>query len=625
MSGAFEPDGATKLERATEAARRLLSSLPDNAEAAVVLLVNDPAVTVPEALTTDRDALLECLDAVHATEATGDAERALSQSFRFLRDSTVGGGAVHVFSDLQEAEWAADADRFDAAQDRIGVIFHRIDTPPRARANVAVTGVQHPERRAFLGQPYDLGLVLRNDSDSAADIRVHSMDAGGERNTESIVLSGREVRTVRVPVTIQEAGHHWVRAWIEGDDFAADNTAGIGLACDGLAAVRFAGRPDDYGVLSVAMSPSGQGRLTGLVTQFGRPSADANAIDPVLVVTTWDRLESDEFDPMPLRAFAEEGGNLLVVPSTTRPQYTASGRIPSWLGASIQQREAYPTGVRLRPANRDTRFWREISRTGGEIATGRLAAYAFYPLDLSAEFIPLLEAGPEKVVLAHRALGQGNVFVCGTAFSPRWNTIPLSGFGVVVTHYMAAAGDASSVTRSESLIAGQQPHPPSRAAAEVEIISLVGDALEWKGRPNELPVLPRAGVFVLTSGDERHAISVRASEREGEHEFAEGDRIAVLGPIAHTVVRLDADTDFTEYRRDQAAALGLFVPLLLLATLALLVEGLIGAPRAMAAGRDRTRAGSPALTARAGSPGLEAWMKSRRVDEQTVTAERERA
>jgi hypothetical protein len=605
MSAGSKDGDLTKLECAKEGARKLLSSLEPDADAALVLLVEDSAVAAPELLSADRAALLKCLDRINPTEASGDASRALAQAFDLLHKSTAGGGVVHVFTDLQQVEWAENAKRLEAREDRVHVYLHKIATSPLLRANVAVTAVQLPEQRLLVGQPYEVGLSLHNNSDSEADVRVNCINSQGERGTQSLSLQKQEIATVRLPVTMNEQGYHWLKAWIEGDGFAADNAAGIGLFCEGTGTVLFVGQPKEFGVLPMAISPSGRGQLTGLITKFspsiqdvgwasahadnsGTGGQEQHGLKPILLVTTWGALAAAGSNPTELMKYIEGGGNLLVVPSLLPGSDTSVTQAPAWLGAGIRPREAYKSGVRLAILSRDAPFWRQIEQVVGDVSAEPIAAYAFCPLDLSAGLTPLLGAGAKKVVLAHKTLGKGNVFVSGIAFSPRWSTLPLSGLGVVMAQRMAVCSvpvrasketpDGVTTNTLLPLVAGERPQILP-GDGETQLLSLSGDALEWKGRPTEMPAFPRTGVYLATTGDQKCCISVRASPREGEYRFVEGSNVPILGSISHTVVPFDAQENYAQYHAGQARVTELYIPLLLLATLAVLVEGLLGAAK----------------------------------------------
>jgi len=81
---------------------------------------------------------------------------------------------------------------------------------------------------------------------------------------------------------------------------------------------------------------------------------------------------------------------------------------------------------------------------------------------------------------------------------------------------------------------------------------------------------------------------VRASPKEGEYRFVEGSHVPILASASHTVIPFAADEDYTQYHASQARAVELYTPLLLLLTLVVLFEGLLGA-----SGVRRSREESP--------------------------------
>jgi hypothetical protein len=589
----------SKLECAAEGARKLILALESSADAAVILLVDEPAVPAADSLTSDTELLLDSLDKIRPTAATGNSGYALARAFELLRASTTGGGAVHVFSDLQRSEWTS-ASSVEAGRDLgqakaggapITVFFHKVESENRDEANVAIAAVQFPEEKVLPKHPYTIGLVLQNNSDIAANVRVNSIDNQGQKNTENVVVEQGRARTVEVETKPDEAGYRWVKAWIEGDGFSGDNEAGIGIFCEETATVLFGGTPDEFGVLPVALSPSGQGQFTGMVVKFSLPGQlgqTAAKEKPILIVTTWAGLQTAPADSVWLREYVEKGGNLLVVPSVKPWQRAFSGQLPDWLGAGIKAREVHARGAGLEVLSEETSFWNRIREATANSKLESVSAYAFHPLALSGEFTPLLGVDFQKVVIAHRNLSKGNIYVSGTALTSRWNTLPSSGLLVVIAQRMAVAGSSSEQEGAISLVAGERPRGIRAQGGEVEVLSLVGDSMDWKGKEQEIPAFPRPGVYLITAGDNKYCISVRASEKEGLEKFVEGSEMPALGQIAHQILPYDEAVDFEQYHKGQARSVELFLFLLLLATLALLAEGWLGAPRLSRAGQEKT-------------------------------------
>jgi hypothetical protein len=138
-------------------------------------------------------------------------------------------------------------------------------------------------------------------------------------------------------------------------------------------------------------------------------------------------------------------------------------------------------------------------------------------------------------------------------------------------------------------VAGERPRGIRAQGGEIEILSLVGDSMDWKGKEQEIPSFPRTGVYLVTAGDKKYCISVRASDKEGLEQFVEGSEVPALGQIAHKILPFDETADFEQYHKGQARSVELFLPLLLLTTLALLAEGWLGAPRLSRAGKEKMR------------------------------------
>lgn len=580
----------SKLECATEGARKLLLALESSADAAVVLSVDEPAIPAADSLTSDAELLLDSLDKIRPTAATGNAGYALARAFELLRASTTGGGAVHVFSDLQRGEWGRDLEQAKAGGAPITVYFHKVESEARDEANVAIASVQFPEEKVLPKHPYTVGLVLQNNSNTIANVRVNSIDNQGRKNTEDVVVERGRAKTVEVETKPDESGYHWIKAWVEGDGFSADNEAGIGIFCEETATVLFGGTPEEFGVLPVALSPSGQGQFTGMVVKFSLPgqlSQTAAKEQPILIVTTWAGMQSALADSIWLREYVENGGNLLVVPSVMPGQRALSGQLPDWLGASVKSREVYARGARLEVLAEETTFWSRIREATANSKLESVSAYAFHPLALSAEFTPFLGINFQKVVIAHKKLSKGNIYVSGTAFTSRWNTLPSSGLVVVIAQRMAVAGSSSEEEGAISLVAGERPRGIKAQGSEVEVLSLVGDSMDWKGKEQEIPAFPRPGVYLITAGDKKYCISVRASGKEGLEKFVEGSEVPAMDQIAHQILPYDEAVDFEQYHKGQARSVELFLLLLLLATLALLAEGWLGAPRLSRASEEK--------------------------------------
>jgi len=184
----------------------------------------------------------------------------------------------------------------------------------------------------------------------------------------------------------------------------------------------------------------------------------------------------------------------------------------------------------------------------------------------------------EKVLFAHRELGKGNIYVSGTAFDPRWNTLPLTGLIVVMAQSIAVEGTALEEDAMLSLVAGESPKGINTDGQQVEVTCLVGDQTDFKGQAIDMPVFSKSGVYLVKAGNEEFCVSVRSSEKEGLMQFLQGTQVPAMEKITHSIVDYKPADDLQKYQVGQSRTFELFLPFILLATLALLAEGWLANP-----------------------------------------------
>ena len=571
-------DDKTKLEFAVQGAKKLVSSLGDSAKMNVVTLVEDPAVTSRDSLTSDKESLLSLLDKIVPTNATGNAHSTLAKAFKLLKSDSAGGGVVHVFTDLQEAEWTDDALQSESADESINVYLHRIESKTRQQANTAISSIQFPRQKILAGHPLKIGVVCTNNSEATANIRVNSIDNQDNKNTQKVTLEAGRSQIVEVSISPDTPGYHWLKTWIEGDGFAADNQASTGIVCGQTATVLFSGSPGEFGVLPTAFSPDNYGQLTGMISKFSRSGQipRAQGEKPILVVTTWEEIGRNNQASSDLRQYVEAGGNLLLVPSARRAGTNA--KPPAWLGAGTKSRLSNARGIKVESMTKESGFWNRIREATSTASPENISVFTFYPLELSEEFTPLLGIDFERVAFAHRELGLGNIYVSGTAFDPRWNTLPLSGLIVVMAQSIAVEGTALEEEAMLSLVAGESPKGINASGQQVEVISLVGDEIDFEGRASDMPVFSKSGVYLVKTGSEEFCVSVRSSPKEGLVQFLEGSQVPAMEKITHSVVDYNPADNLQKYHTGRSRTFELFLPLVLLATLALFVEGWLANP-----------------------------------------------
>jgi hypothetical protein len=169
------------------------------------------------------------------------------------------------------------------------------------------------------------------------------------------------------------------------------------------------------------------------------------------------------------------------------------------------------------------------------------------------------------------------IYHSGMAFDPTWSTLPLKGGSLALIQNMALAGEHST-NLVASLVAGDRWLGMSESTAEIEIKTLTGPVLDWKGPAANLPAFPRAGTYMLHAGRQALCVAVRASPKEGNPQYLSGGKVPALESFNYVLKSAaTAESVAAEARRWQTSR-EMFLPFLLLAVACLTLEGWLANP-----------------------------------------------
>ncbi|MDA9961457.1 VWA domain-containing protein [Opitutales bacterium] len=591
MQGRAEGSDRSKLTVALEGARALLKNMDDDGQATVVLLVPDSSTAGLGGMTSDKGGLLSFLESIRATEATGDPGKALLRGMALLADaSSGGGGSLHVFTDLQESEWKDTALAADDVGAADSIFLHRIPSDKPDLPNICLVRAELSMRRILPNQPYFLEVLLRNDGEQDLQVRVNRTDSEHSvAQTVTVDVGAGSQQLLKLPVQPKELGRHWIRVWIEGDGFDGDNRVFVPYICEQKGDIYFLDKDSGtFGLLPLALSPGGDGRHTSLVPAFLSPadlSARIKQNTPMLVVLTWATASSlDAPTSALLDQYTQQGGNLLLLPAVNAGE--SVGEVPAWLGAKQEPLTRTPVSLPLQVADRKSPLWSELRGLDGQVRIGSAFAKKYYPLSFREEagYVPLLQTGEAQTVLAIRKYGDGQVVVSGIAFgrSGAWSSLPRKKSFLVIVQPMALGAVANVGNSSHSIVAGQTPRLMPGTGNEMSITTLLGDQVDWFGLRDQAPELVRVGAYVVSIDGRETCLTVLPSEQEGRSAFIEGSEVGALDGIRYSpqILTLANEDDFREELEQSLAGTGLFLPLLLLAFVFLIIEGLLGSPPA---------------------------------------------
>ena len=593
MDGVVEGSDRTKLNVALEGARALLKNMDPRGKAAIVLLVPESSADRFGGMTTDKDTLMSFLQSIQTTEATGDSAKALRRGTALLKEvSSAGGGSLHVFTDLQEAEWRDSVLAADEMNGNAQVFVHRVPTAESTLPNICLLRATVSSRRILPNQPYFLDVLLRNDSDRDFQVRVNRKDSEHSvAENINVEIGARAQKLVKLPLYPKTPGRHWARIWIEGDRFDGDNRVFVPYICEKKGDVYFLGdellgdrSAGKFGLLPLALSPSGDGRFTSLVPRFLPRDTIKSQLQqkaPMLVVLTWsDASTLDQETSALLDQYTLGGGNILILPAVDASK--TPSQTPTWLGAKLEPLKSMPISVPLHVANQTSPFWSDIRGLDGRVRIGNAFVKQYYPISLTqdAGYVPLLSANDDRALLAIRKHGKGQIVVSGMAYgrTGNWSTLPRQKIFLVMAQPIALGAVSSLANESQSIVAGHSPRLLPGEGTEMSITTLLGDQVDWSGLKDRSPALVRGGAYIVTLGTRNTCLTVLPSEMEGHSSFIDGSEIGALEGVPYGLSTLSDEDDFREELEQSLAGTGLYVPFLLLALVFLVTEGLLGSP-----------------------------------------------
>ena len=150
------------------------------------------------------------------------------------------------------------------------------------------------------------------------EVRVHRKDSENSvAEVTNVEVAAGSQKLVKLPLLPKTSGRHWIRVWIEGDGFEGDNRIFVPYICEQKGDIYFVGdrAAGTFGLLPLALSPSGDGRFTSLVPSFLPLDTIKSRLQqkmPMLVVLTWaDASSLDEGTSALLDQYTQRGGNIL--------------------------------------------------------------------------------------------------------------------------------------------------------------------------------------------------------------------------------------------------------------------------------------------------------------------------
>lgn len=566
-------DGRSKLAQAVEAALALLDASATGDAAGLALLVDDPLVTLPPQLTTDKALLKVTLDRLGETEAAGSVADALARA-RALSDA---GPAVHsefhIFTDLQENEWNRQPPAHGLVRPATRLYVHRLRSADETAANATIAALTLPPHHLPAGRRMALRVHVVNPSPHDAALRLQATDDQNGQYTQTLFVPGQGDQWANFLLAPAAAGPHWLTCRLEGDALAYDNRAALVFECAEPQPILCVGPSEAFGLLPEALAPAGSSALSGLTPVFiaAERLTDtlAAAPPPALIVLRWEDLPRVADDSPRLLSYLEAGGTLLVVPAVG--DQTPAPPLAPWLEVTPDAAQATAEGAPVIVHDKNAPLFDALRNEKGAIALRHIKAFRYRPLRPPPGARSLLGLTDGRALLVERKVGAGTVFFSGVAFAPDHSTLPLKSGFLPLAQAMALAGNARAQT--PPLAAGERFRAEAPPDTPATLQSLAGSALSWKGAVQALPAAARSGIYTLQAGAHQALVAVRAADSESPQRFLTGDTVPILEGLAYSVDTVDNIGRLLKQALLARKGLDLSPFLLAVALLAYLIEG----------------------------------------------------
>lgn len=221
----------TRLDRAREAALRIIDDLPPNSTVQVYAC-SDRVTHLGPVTPGNLDQARQVVQNVELSSLSGDVLPGLNEAHAALDRGAGANKEVYLFGDLQKAGWdrQAGAVRAKAAEirQRATLIVVRAGAPDRTVNNVAVTDIAYPGGIPHTGSRLPVTVLLKNTGKSPVRNLSVTLEVDGrqqEKESGSVeVIEPGQAYPVTLTAKLDESGPRLLTARVQGDDLPGDNT-----------------------------------------------------------------------------------------------------------------------------------------------------------------------------------------------------------------------------------------------------------------------------------------------------------------------------------------------------------------------------------------------------------------
>ena len=230
MAALVGEDKKTHLDKAKEAAKAVLETLPANSSVQI-LTSSDRATLLGPRERFNLDQARQLIDGLEVTSLSTDLYPGITEAFSVAQSGTAPAKEIYVFTDMQksgfERQSGALKDRCAEIRTQANLVFIRCGNPQRKTANVAVLDVKLVSDIPHTRTRVPFEIILKNTGpETVKGLRVNLILDGRAVEKDAVQVDAIEpgqIHTLMLTGSLDEAGQRIVEVQIEGDGLPGDN------------------------------------------------------------------------------------------------------------------------------------------------------------------------------------------------------------------------------------------------------------------------------------------------------------------------------------------------------------------------------------------------------------------
>lgn len=415
-----------RLNQTRNAALRILSSMKDGDEVAVIEAASQPN-TAQFSLSSNFDYLKEQISNIKISNRRADLESALRRSAMILSESKNLNREIFVLSDFQSNVLISELkDTAGLFREKVSIFSIPVGSTSRTDIqNLSVDSLNLITRIFQTGKPVELDAQIRNNSKRDANSIVVSLLLNDERVSQrTIDIPAGEMRQLSLSAPPKSAGVTVGKIEIEGDALDSDNKRHFGFIVPEKPTIAIVGSQSSISFLSLALKAAGGNEPIANIASVSNnefAGLDLSNFDMIIISGSLSKIDNQR-----IAEYAQTGGSILLFADENVSVQALSENLAS-LGFAGATAQSYPQNQAARFTSVDKHHplfdgvFKGVTDKKEIIESPNI--YKAAPANGGQAIIEM----PGGAFLSEVKYGEGKIIYCAVPPNTSWSNFPMTG------------------------------------------------------------------------------------------------------------------------------------------------------------------------------------------------------